>query len=71
MHKGVLFALGTYVLPQYRGLGIGKELWKLALKHGKPKAVKVNMTSRSAGKLIRSLMKKYPKIEFRAMRAYS
>ena len=65
------YALGTYVLPNYRGLGLCKELWRRALLHVKPKTVKVNMTSRGAGKLIRSLKKKYPKIDFKAVRAYS
>jgi predicted GNAT family acetyltransferase len=59
-----LYAAGTYVLRQYRGDGVAKKLWIKALKKFKPETVDVMVASRGGMKLVKSLKKKFKKINW-------
>jgi predicted GNAT family acetyltransferase len=59
-----LYAGGTYVMKQYRGDGVAKNLWIKALKKTKPEIVDVMVASRGGLKLIKSLKKDFKKIEW-------
>jgi predicted GNAT family acetyltransferase len=62
----IFYGNGTYVNSNYRGRGIAKRMWEMALDFSNPKIVEVYCTSYGANKLIASIQsnEKYSKIDF-------
>jgi len=59
-----IFALGTYVLPEWRSRGLAQKMWSQAIKSVKPAFVNVYLTSRNARKMIISIEKNIPTLYF-------
>jgi len=62
--KKCCHAIGTYVMTDYRRMGVGKSLWEIAIKKLKPHVIDVVLTSMGSVKLVKSLREKYEKIYF-------
>lgn len=61
----VLQACGTWVSPEWRGLGTAADMWRAALNRYRPTAVRVTVTSRGGKRLVRKLQLDYPHIHFK------
>ena len=59
---GSLEAMGTYVLPKYRNIGMAGRLWKEGIKYANPFYVNIVATSRDGMKLAKRLSKKHSEI---------
>ena len=62
-----LESYGTWVSPNYRKLGIAKQLWELAIEKAKPKEIFVTVASEEGRILIESIEKKHTEIRFRCL----
>lgn len=67
LEDGVLYPAGTWVEPQYRGLGIAQALWGSAMKRFKPRRVQVRTVSIEGRRLVGSLVSWFPKVEFEVL----
>lgn len=63
-------AFGTYIVPEFRGTGVGTKLWTKLIKKQKIISVDVCLTTRGAAALIRSLEKKVRNVEFFTYKTY-
>lgn len=62
--KKLLIACGTRVVTQYRKKGIAKGLWEIAIKQVKPTHIDVMTVSTEGERLVNSLARKYPQIDW-------
>lgn len=60
IHLRSVRALGTWVQPYWRGLGIGKALWEAMLEREKPRRVRVATISKAGHALVLSLAPHHP-----------
>lgn len=62
--NGFFRACGTSVLPEKRGRGIAKNLWRNAIEHARPTMIEVVTVSLEGILLVESLKKEYNHIEW-------
>jgi hypothetical protein len=64
LKKGELVACGTWVDPKFRKSGLAFMLWKRVLLKIRPSYVEVAVASLEGQKLVNSLKKEFPKIDW-------
>ncbi len=62
LHNARLTAIGTWVSPQHRRLGLGRRMWEHVLDRNKVKKIEVFTASKKGEELIKKITSLYPKI---------
>lgn len=62
LHNAKLTALGTWVAPKYRRLGLAARMWAYVLTRANVKEIDVYTASRGGEKLVKKIVSLYPDI---------
>lgn len=64
MDRRTLLDKGTYVSPGFRRAGLALRLWREAIAWKRPKRIVVSIQSASGARLVASLQREYPKLDW-------
>ena len=64
MHGGLLYEMGTCMLPVYRCFGLATRLWEEVLEATGAAAVKSTLVSEGGDRLAESLRRRFPEIDW-------